>query len=60
MQYVIYCNKLTEEYIDFFRNEGESMSRCIARLIREQAEVFYKKQAFELNLKDLKHEDEES
>ncbi len=47
MQYVIYCNKLTEEYIDFFRNDGESMSRCIARLIREQAETFYKKQAFE-------------
>jgi hypothetical protein len=46
MQYVIYCNKITEAFVEFHKHDGESMSKCIARLMREQAEEFYKGQAF--------------
>lgn len=46
MQYVIYCNKLTEEFVEFHKHPGESMSKCIARLMRERAEEFYKGMAF--------------
>ena len=38
MQYVIYCNKLTEEFVKFHKHDGETMARAVARLIREQAE----------------------
>jgi len=47
MQYVIYCNKLTEAFIDANLNPGESRGRCIARMLREGAEEFFSQAADE-------------